>query len=335
MNTFEKNYLLPKKVEEHQQWLDIINECRKEFFARQDLNKMYELESRDFLIKPFYNPNEDYNGLLESNKYLRADFSEKTIIEWNIIDANLKGAILKGGFFKKCVFINCNLTKCDFTKATFIECVFVKCDLSETILSAMHLARTKIIDCRLYDNKVDNVIFHDSQFVNCPILGMQIDHSDFNGTTFIDGHPHFILTDTSFDQGEPAISQLCPSEGSFIGWKKCLVRSKNIDADEQYSSYEVILKLQIEEDAKRSNAFGRKCRCSKARVIGVYNLLTGQPKQIDYERFVICSCFDNNFIYKPNEIVEVPDFDENRWIECASGIHFFMTKNEAIEYDMF
>ena len=333
MNTFEENYLLPKKLEEHKKWLDVIDTCRKDLFRKQNYDKMYDLESRDFLLKPLYVEDEDYYGLLEGNKHLRADFSEKTINEWNVVDANLRGAIFKGAFFKKCVFVNCTLTKCDFTGATFIECIFVKCDLSETIFSAMRLTRTKMTNCRLYDNKVDNAIFCDSRFFDCWILGMQIDHSDFSETTFIGGQAHFNLTDTSFDQGEPDIPQLCPSEGSFIGWKKCLVRCKDdIDDEEQYSSYDVILKLQIEEDAKRSNAFCRKCRCSKARVVGVYNILTGQPTQIDDEHFVICSYFDNDFIYELNKTVEVQDFNEDRWITCASGIHFFMTQKEAAEY---
>lgn len=29
---------------------------------------------------------------------------------------------------------------------------------------------------------------------------------------------------------------------------------------------------------------------------------------------------------------EVADFDENRWNECAPGIHFFITRDEAVRY---
>ena len=46
----------------------------------------------------------------------------------------------------------------------------------------------------------------------------------------------------------------CPEFGEFIGWKKA-------------NGY--IVKLRIADDAKRSSAFGRKCRCSKAFVIGI------------------------------------------------------------------
>ena len=48
----------------------------------------------------------------------------------------------------------------------------------------------------------------------------------------------------------------CPTDGSFIGWKKA-------------SGY--IVKLQIPEDARRSSAGGEKCRCDKAYVVEIQN----------------------------------------------------------------
>ena len=38
------------------------------------------------------------------------------------------------------------------------------------------------------------------------------------------------------------------------------------------------------------------------------------------------------FRVKTGETVEVPDFDENRWNECSTGIHFFITRQEAVNY---
>ena len=48
----------------------------------------------------------------------------------------------------------------------------------------------------------------------------------------------------------------CPTDGSFIGWKKA-------------SGY--IVKLQIPEDARRSSAGGERCRCDKAYVVEIQN----------------------------------------------------------------
>ena len=111
-----------------------------------------------------------------------------------------------------------------------------------------------------------------------------------------------------------AISPLsCPDTGAFIGWKK--------------AQGGVIVKLQITDDAKRSSSTGRKCRCSKAAVLGIENL-DGTP----YPDIQVSSRRDSSFIYRVGETVEVPDFDENRWNECSTGIHFFITRQEAVDY---
>lgn len=41
---------------------------------------------------------------------------------------------------------------------------------------------------------------------------------------------------------------------------------------------------------------------------------------------------DADFVYKVGEMVSVDDFCENRWEECAAGIHFFMNRKEAVDY---
>ena len=104
----------------------------------------------------------------------------------------------------------------------------------------------------------------------------------------------------------------CPTEGSFIGWKKA-------------SGH--IVKLRIPEDARRSSATGHKCRCDKAYVMEIQNM-DGTKATEDTVR----SDHDKDFVYTVGATVEVPDFDDNRWSECAPGIHFFIDRREAVEY---
>lgn len=104
----------------------------------------------------------------------------------------------------------------------------------------------------------------------------------------------------------------CPTDGSFIGWKKA-------------SGY--IVKLQIPEDARRSSAGGEKCRCDKAYVAEIQNTY-GTKADIE----AIHSNRDNNFVYTVGATVEVPDFDDDRWNECVPGIHFFIDRRAAVEY---
>ena len=41
---------------------------------------------------------------------------------------------------------------------------------------------------------------------------------------------------------------------------------------------------------------------------------------------------DRDFIYRVGEMIEVPDFDQNRWKECSEGIHHFISREEAVVY---
>ena len=104
----------------------------------------------------------------------------------------------------------------------------------------------------------------------------------------------------------------CPETGDFIGWKK---------------AREKIVKLKI--TGKRSSAYGRKCRCSEAEVLAIENI-DGTSANIDN----VLSDYDHGFIYRVGEIVSVKDFDEDRWNECSSGIHLFITRQEAVDYGL-
>lgn len=45
------------------------------------------------------------------------------------------------------------------------------------------------------------------------------------------------------------------------------------------------------------------------------------------------SWYDVEFVYRVGEIVKVQDFCEDRFAECAQGIHFFIDREEAVNYN--
>ena len=110
----------------------------------------------------------------------------------------------------------------------------------------------------------------------------------------------------------PFIPLACPSEGAFVAWKKVMGK--------------YLVKLQIPEDARRSSATTRKCRCDKALVLDITSLDGGThfDKVVNYNY--------TTTIYKVGEFVYPNSFDENRWKECSNGIHFFINKEGAINY---
>lgn len=116
-------------------------------------------------------------------------------------------------------------------------------------------------------------------------------------------------------------TSILPDEGDIIGWKKAWT-------DNEMPPTPVIVKLLIPADAQRSNATGRKCRASKARVLDLQDK-QGNSLPPDITAY---SGYDTDFTYKKGETIHVENFDTNRWNECAPGIHFFITRIEAAEY---
>ena len=118
-----------------------------------------------------------------------------------------------------------------------------------------------------------------------------------------------------------AKTSILPDEGDIIGWKKAWT-------DNEMPLTPVIVKLLIPSDALRSNATGRKCRASTARVLDLQDK-QGNSLPPDTTAY---SSYDADFTYKKGETIHVENFDTNRWNECAPGIHFFITRIEAVEY---
>ena len=104
----------------------------------------------------------------------------------------------------------------------------------------------------------------------------------------------------------------CPEKGSFVGFKKV-------------GKY--IVELEIPAKAKRCSATSRKCRCEYAKVKSITNLDGSKSglKEIVNTKYASCT-------YKVGQIVKPDSFDEDRWNECSHGIHFFITRQEAVDY---
>ena len=146
------------------------------------------------------------------------------------------------------------------------------------------------------------------------LRGADLRGADLRGANLSDANLSGVnLSGVKYDEKTAFFAQSCPEEGAFIGFKKAGGK---------------IVKLLIPEDAKRSSATSRKCRCSKATVLSITNL-DGSDAGIES----VPSDKTSNFVYKIGTTLEVKDFDEDRWNECSTGIHFFITRDEAVNYN--
>ena len=119
----------------------------------------------------------------------------------------------------------------------------------------------------------------------------------------------------------------CPSHGAFIGWKKICVEVV-IGPTNDFALEYAICKLEIPASAKRSSATGYKCRCDKAKVLSITNMSDGKKFDKGF------SSYDKSFEYEVGKTVSVDNFDDNRWNECAPGIHFFTDRAAAERYEV-
>jgi hypothetical protein len=99
---------------------------------------------------------------------------------------------------------------------------------------------------------------------------------------------------------------IVPQSGAFEGWAKC--------------TYGVLVRLRIPAEAKRSNSTGRKCRAEFVEVLEVIDAEAGINQH------------DSKTAYRNGETVRCNEWCEDRWQECAGGIHFFITREEAESY---
>ena len=206
--------------------------------------------------------------------------------------ADLSNTDLSGVYLWNANLIYANLSGANLSNAGLWNANLTSADLSNADLSGADLSNANLSGANL--------------------SGANLINTDLRGTNLWDAD----LSDANLKNIKTSISTIgynlaCPEEGSFIGYKK---------ADD------CIIKLLILEDAKRSSATTFKCRCDKAKVLEIKDIKTGESME------KARSNYNPNFVYKVGEIVTVDNFDNDRWNECAPGIHFFMNKENALNY---
>ena len=207
-------------------------------------------------------------------------------------DANLEGANLRGA----------NLTGADLTGANLRGA-----NLSDAILTGANLTGANLTGA---DLRVANLRGADLSYAD--LKGADLTRANLKGVNLtranlIDAD----LTDVKYNHTTSFFALQCQEKGSFIGYKK---------------ANDKIVELLITEDAKRSSATTRRCRCSKAKVLSITSL----DGKENFKK--VNSDYDIDFVYEVGKVVEVKNYDENRWKECAPGIHFFVTRDEAVMY---
>ena len=205
---------------------------------------------------------------------------------------------------------NVSLNGADLEGANLRNTSLKKADLAWADLAGANLEGAKLEDADISWADLKDAILKDANIKDANLKGAFLEGANLAGAVL--NAAHLNAAHLNGAQNIPFIPLACPSEGAFIGWKK--VEGK------------YLVKLQVPEDARRSSATTRKCRCDKALVLDITSL--DGNKHYDE----VTNTNYKETIYKVGEFVYPDSFDENRWNECSNGIHFFINKEEAINY---
>ena len=227
----------------------------------------------------------------------RGDLSSENLRDIDFSNSDLEGAILINTDLTDVNLSDANLRSTDLSYADLSYADLKYANLSYAKLRVANLRGADLIDANLIGANLKNVNLTDADLRGTNLTKVNLRGAD--------------LTDIKYDYTTTSFALQCQEKGSFIGYKK---------------ANDKIVELLITEDSKRSSATTRKCRCSKAKVLSITSL----DGKKNFEKVV--SNYDFDFVYEVGKIVEVKDFDENRWKEYAPGIHFFITRNEAVRY---
>ena len=229
--------------------------------------------------------------------------------------------------YRDITFNNCKVQNC-------IYCGAVNYGTNQTVIKSFN--ETTFEYCVFERCRANNFITREGEkFVNC-----KFKECDFVGADLIRRTTFEHCLADNYTRG---FHLACPEKGEYIAYKKariCVYKKSGKSAISDLLNHKlrgsieelpVIIELRIPKDAKRSSATTRKCRASKAEVLSI----TSIDGKKHYKKAVAGWHNAGKFVYEVGKTV-VPDngFEENRWIECAAGIHHFITRDEAVAYEL-
>ena len=253
------------------------------------------------------NANELKNILKLHKKWLN---DEEGGLKADLRGADLSGANLYGANLRRANLRGVNLNGADLRGALLYRADLREANLRGADLSEANLYEANLRGANLYRADLRGADLREADLREADLRGALLYRADLREATLRGAG----LRGANLREAKniPFIPYTCPDTGSFIGYKKA-------------NGYIVV--LEILSDARRCSATDRKCRCDKAKVLEIQNL-DGSKANVN----TVASGYDSSFIYTVGEIVEEPNFDEDRWNECSAGIHFFTNRQEAVVY---
>ena len=235
-----------------------------------------------------------------------ADLRGANLYESNLRSANLSGANLRGADLYEANLSGAklswaNLSGADLYEANLSGAKLRGANLYEANLRGANLSRTDLSGANLSGANLSwaNLSRTDLSWANLSganLYGADLRGADLSGANLYEAN---LREDDRFRLGQILTEPL-------TGYKK--------------TNEGVVITAEIPAGAIVFCINGIKCRTNRAKITDMagYDVLHSQ--------------YDNSFEYHLGQEIEIKDFNLMYSVECASGFHFFRTRNEAEEY---
>lgn len=211
---------------------------------------------------------------------------------------------------KNTTFENLDLTGMDLSNIDFEWSDFRNVRLSHVNFENSNLSNVFLENADLSNSNFKNCIMHGANLRYTNLENIDLSGADIYCANLEEAKMDGIKT----DENTKHYKMVCPETGAFLGWKTCFNTR--------------LVRLLIPADARRTSSTMNTCRCDKAKVLSI----TDPEEKEKFDEAI--SYVDGEFIYRVGEMAYAKGFNPDRWRDSTGGIHFFMTKEEALSYLM-
>ena len=210
------------------------------------------------------------------------------------------------------------------------HCIIKGIDLAGRDLTNIDFRRATFDGCNLHGtdfsgSQMDNVAFYNNDLVGmklcgCKARGCSFRFQDITDIDLRGANIYSSVLEDAMNQDKVIIDDdtqwykmRCPEEGPFIGWKCC-------------TDLRVVMML-VPADAKRCMATLETGRVSKVKVLKITSI--DETENYTWAQ----STVDPDFYYEVGKWIEPANgFQEDRWKDSSPGIHFFLDRQQCVDY---
>ena len=242
---------------------------------------------------------EELNKIVEQHQH----WILRDVDGWEGMRANLKGANLKGAYLYRANLYRANLYRANLYRAFLEGANLEGANLEGAYLYGAYLYRANLEGANLEGANLEGANLYRANLEGANLEGANLEGANLEGAylegAYLEGANLYRAYLEDFRLGKILTEPM-------TGYKK--------------TQEGVVITAEIPVGAIVFCINGSKCRTNRAKITD----MAGHD--------VLHSEYDNSFEYRLGQEIEIKDFNLMYNIECASGFHFFRTREEAENY---